>query len=402
MKITNYSIISLSILIIIALSFPTLAQAFLIIDPGDGGGTSRPSTPTLNQPATPEYDGIITLSWSKSSTASYYYVYRCNSYLKTGSYSYIGKTTRLSFVDTAPEGFHWYKVRARNSAGYSGYSNTVSVRVTMPHLSLRSENPTRDDNIIVSWSYCDCDNYELFRDINGLGFTKIANPDWCSGLWVDDGFHTTGTIRYKLRAYSSSVGYSSFSNIISVDVNPISRPSNLIGDKSVITNPNVELILQWDAVPEANKYFIYEKKDFNLNSGYSLAYETTSNSFLITNIDSYTKRYYCVTAINNNGESQSSNAIYVEGNLPPAAPSGLWSYVGSDYIKVSWGAIFGATSYEIWQKIGTYNWIYLGTTSLTHYYDYSVQPSHPYYYEVKSINQYGESDFSPYTLIFYL
>ena len=399
MKIKNYSIISISILIIIALSFPTLTQAILIIDPGGGGVT--PTTPTLNQPTTPEYDGVITLSWSKSSYASSYYIYRCNSYLETGSYSYIGKTSSLSFVDTAPEGFHWYKVRARNSVGYSGYSNAVFVRVTMPHLGLRSKNPTTDDNIIVCWSYCDCDNYELFRDINGQGFTKIANPYWCDGSWVDDTFHTTGTIKYKLRAYSSLVGYSAFSNIISVNVNQISCPSNLVGDKSLITDPNEDLILQWDAVPEADKYFIYEKKDFNLNSGYSLAYETSSNSFSITNIDSYTKRYYCVTAINNNGESQFSNSIYVEGNLPPAAPSGLWSYIGSDYIKVSWGAVFGATSYEIWQKVGTYNWIYLGTTTLTHFYDYSVQHLHAYYYEVKSINQYGESDFSPYTLVLY-
>ncbi len=87
-----------------------------------------PSPPTLYQPTSPDLDGTITLFWSAVSGATSYRVYWSTSAL--GSYNYLGSTSNLFFTDiNKPDGIWWYKVKSKNSAGTSGYSNEVSVTV---------------------------------------------------------------------------------------------------------------------------------------------------------------------------------------------------------------------------------------------------------------------------------
>ena len=82
--------------------------------------------PTLYQPASPDDDGIITLTWTSSYGANSYKVYRSDA--EFGTYTLIATTSSLSYTDTTTDGTWWYYVRAYNSNGYSP-SNKIAVEV---------------------------------------------------------------------------------------------------------------------------------------------------------------------------------------------------------------------------------------------------------------------------------
>lgn len=104
---------------------------------GGGGGGNPPSTPTLNQPISPDYDHSITLSWSSASGASSYYVFRSTS--QSGPYSLITITSSLSHTDNRDMGSWWYYIKAHNAYGDSNPSNTVGVMVPSQYNQLYNE-----------------------------------------------------------------------------------------------------------------------------------------------------------------------------------------------------------------------------------------------------------------------
>ena len=132
MKYMKSILIKSSILIIfISVCFPTSALCALV---GGGiGGGSKPSTPTLYEITSPNYNGSVKLSWSYASGATSYKVYRYNS--ETGSYKLIKTTSSRSYTDTRPEGTWYYTVRAYNYYGYSSFSNEASVEVVLNFIS---------------------------------------------------------------------------------------------------------------------------------------------------------------------------------------------------------------------------------------------------------------------------
>lgn len=120
----------LMLVLCLGMSFTMVAQSvnfMFIIEGGGGGGGSPPSTPTLNQPTSPDYDGSITLQWSSVSSATSYKVYRSTSLY--GTYSKIATVTSNTYTDTRDPGTWWYKIKACNSYGCSSYSNARSVVV---------------------------------------------------------------------------------------------------------------------------------------------------------------------------------------------------------------------------------------------------------------------------------
>lgn len=130
-KINKNLVFGLVLVLCLGMSFTLIAQKvnFYIIVEGGGGGTP-PSTPTLYQPPSPDYDGKITLTWSSSARATGYKLYRSATY--SGGYQLITTTTQLSYTDqVTSHGFWYYKVKAYNSYG-TRTSNIVSVEVPAP------------------------------------------------------------------------------------------------------------------------------------------------------------------------------------------------------------------------------------------------------------------------------
>ena len=145
-----------------------------------GPASNIPPPPTLYPPITPDFDGIITLTWGAAPRATSYLVYRSTS--SSGTYQYIGSTSGLSYTDERPMGVWWYKVKAKNSYGTSGYSNIVSVNV-IPGIPYYHPNTGVDisdrdtwDTEYTSWLEATRQTASAVGTIPGNAFSVVVQP----------------------------------------------------------------------------------------------------------------------------------------------------------------------------------------------------------------------------------
>lgn len=168
-------------------------------------GTSVP-TPTPTPTATPAPTPVapsalaataasasqINLSWSDNSgNETGFKVERATS--SAGPWGQVGTTAAASYADTGLSGSttYWYRVRAYNTAGNSGYSNTASATTSAPatapaapgNLAANAVSPSQ---INLSW---------LDNSSNETGF-KIERSAASGGPWSQIGTAAAGAIAY--------------------------------------------------------------------------------------------------------------------------------------------------------------------------------------------------------------
>jgi len=134
----KFKILLITISFILMLNFTNVTLAMFDPGGGGGGGGSPPVAPTLNQPQSPDYDHNIELTWNHVSGATSYRVYRSDS--QEGPFSLIKTTSLTYYTDVRDMGCWYYKVKACNSYGTSGFSNLVKVMVPNQFNHLYVEN----------------------------------------------------------------------------------------------------------------------------------------------------------------------------------------------------------------------------------------------------------------------
>lgn len=85
--------------------------------------------------------------------------------------------------------------------------------------------------------------------------------------------------------------------------------------------------------------------------------------------------YYKITAINTIGESIASAEISVSGGINKTRDN--WT-IGTDYLTMSWGAVSGATRYNIYYSDASGTQVFLDSSSTTSYIDTGVATPNPY------------------------
>jgi len=99
-----------------------------------------PDTPVLNAISNPDGDGNYTVSWNVANRADTYTLHEDdNASFSSPTTRYTGSGTSWNASDK-PAGTHYYRVRATNSWGDSGWSNTQSVSVQTGWATILSEN----------------------------------------------------------------------------------------------------------------------------------------------------------------------------------------------------------------------------------------------------------------------
>ena len=203
-----------------------------------GGGGSAPGTPTgVNASATSS--SSITVSWSTSSNATGYRIYRSSS--STGTYCEVGTSTTTSYTNTglSANTTYYYKVAAYNSIGSSSQSSAVSATTQSSGSGGGSVLKTPDDFLAYSSSSSSSvvaavqyqtsdkstvDNYAYVLYINGQGvfaYTNAPNNQSDSygtmattgnaggyyTIFISDtlSYQTPGTYRIKVRIYSQKI-----------------------------------------------------------------------------------------------------------------------------------------------------------------------------------------------------
>ena len=349
-----------------------------------------PAAPTVTM--TYSDSGKPKLTWNAVSGATSYRVFRSES--RGTGYSLLGTTTATSYTNTgaAVGKTYYYRVKAVNSVGTSGYSNIVSGKAkaaapAAPSVTIGNSSTGKPQ---LTWkAVSGAVKYEVYRSTRqNSGYSLLGTTT--STSYVNTGASTGTTYYYRVKAVNRNGMASGYSNIVSGKAKAAApaAPSVTAGNSST-GKPR----LTWKAVSGAVSYRIYRSE--SRGTGYSLLGTTSSTSYVNTGAAAGKTYYYRVKAVNRDGMASGySNIVSGKATLPaPVLNIGL--SVSSGKPMLAWDAVPGATSYRIYRSTsrGT-GYSLLATTTSTSYVNTSAAKGTTYYYRVKACNAAGLSPYS--------
>jgi fibronectin type 3 domain-containing protein len=152
--------------------------------------------------------------------------------------------------------------------------------------------------------------------------------------------------------------------------------------------------LSWGAVTGATSYNILRTTNSNCSTGLSQIGTSATTTYSDTTATAGTTYYYVVQAVNSCGTSGNSNCANSVRSSTPTAPTGLTANGSCTAIDLSWGAVTGATSYNILRTTNSNcstGLSQIGTSATTTYSDTTATAGTTYYYVVQAVNSCGTS-----------
>jgi len=228
--------------------------------------------------------------------------------------------------------------------------------------------------------------------------TKIASA---TSPYVQTGL-TAGTTYYYIVTAVNSAGESVASATASAataSAPPVpsvpSAPANVMA-----TGGTNQVTLSWNAVTGATSYNVYYATTTGVTTSNGTKVSNATSPAVLTSLAAGTTYYYIVTAVNSTGESTASTQVSATtlsatpAPTVPAAPTGITATGGANQVTVSWTAVTGATSYNIYYSTASGMTTMTGTkiASVTSPYVHTgLTAGTTYYYIVTAVNSAGES-----------
>jgi len=362
---------------------------------------STPTPPILS--ATPR-SKEVDLSWSVSDNGGspilYYELYRGTT---TNNFSLIATPTKTYYYDTGLTNgtTYYYKVRAKNEAGWSDFSNIVTITPVGTSTPPRNLSATSTSDGICYTGYIRL-TWDEPSDLGGLPITEYRIYNASNNQLIGTSSVTTfldpnktngTTYSYYVTAYNFK-GESDKSNIAStISIGRPCEPQNL-GATSTQTAINLGWYPpSYDGGTPVNYYKIY----MTTTTQWSFIASTTATSYSYTNVATNTY-YFSVTAVNNLGEGKGSNVVSVQWPpaTPPDPPTNLTATpttTPANRIILNWQSSPSTIDgYKIY-KLKEEKYIQIATTpsSTLTYSDYDIQKGIKYSYYVTAYNSQGES-----------
>ena len=237
-----------------------------------------------------------------------------------------------------------YRVRAYNTAGNSGYSNTASATttVTLPAApSALTATAASSTQINLAWTDNsnneDGFSIERCQDAGCSTFTEIATVAANVVSYQNTGLTAATTYQYRVRAYNTA-GNSAFSNTASA-----TPPSLLVAPANLIATAvsSTQIDLAWaDNSDNENGFRIARCQNAGCTNFVEIATVGAGvTSFNNTGLVASTTYRYQVRAFNADGNSPYSNISQATTQPPPApaAPNTLTATAASStQINLSW------------------------------------------------------------------
>jgi thermitase len=160
--------------------------------------------------------------------------------------------------------------------------------------------------------------------------------------------------------------------------------------QTVVSAGYNSLTAGWVGVDGAGSYVI--SRSTSMNSGYIKVGTASSSARAWTNTGLVTgKTYYYRVFPVISGKTYSNNDS-VGGKPIPASPSVTASKASSTSIKVAWGAVAGATKYQVYRSTsltGTYQLVYTGSATSRSWTNTGLASGSYYYYKVRACHLEG-------------
>jgi fibronectin type 3 domain-containing protein len=340
----------------------------------------------------------INLSWSdNSSSETGFEIYRSPD---NSSWALVttAAANATSYANSGLAGGtrYYYRVRAVNASGPSGYSNSADAVTLGPPpaptgLNALAINSTRID---LTWS--DNSNsetgFEIYRSPDNSVWTLVTTTAQNATSYANSGLAGGTRYYYRVRAVNGG-GASAYSNSANaVTLGPPPVPTGL----SALPFSSTRIDLTWSDNSNSETGFeIHRSPD---NSTWTLVTIAAQNaiSYSNTGLTGGTRYYYRVRAVSGGGASGYSNSADAVTLGPPPAPSSLTALAaGATRIELAWSDNSNIeTGFEIQRSPdGSSGWVTV-TTAAANAISYSntgLSPATPYHYRVRATSTQGTS-----------
>lgn len=357
--------------------------------------------------------GQVTLTWTSVSNATSYNIYYATTAGVTKTNGTKIATTSSPYLQTGLTAAttYYYVVTAVNGSGESVASAQVSaVTASVTPLPAVPSAPSGviatggTNQVTLSWSAVStATSYNVYyattSGVTKASGTKIANaasPTVIGGL-------AAGTTYYYIVAAANSDGEGQASvQVAATTLAAVPSPTLPVAPVGVTALGGAnQATITWPAVSGAASYNLYWSTTSGVTKTNGTKVAGITSPYIMTGLSAGATYYFIVTAANSVGESSASAQVVATTAAPPlvipAAPAGVTAVGGANQASISWSAVSGATSYNI----------YYGTASgvtktsgakiinaTTPYIQSGLSSGTTYYYIVTAINSAGESSAS--------
>ncbi len=344
-------------------------SGFSSSDSGYARTCSAPAAPTASAPAVVGSGQSYVVSWSDTSPPHTYEVQEATNSGFSGASTFSVTGTQRTFSHTVGGSTtFYYRVRASDCGGafWSGYSLTVSTDVVTcgtPAAPVLTAPAGADSgaSYTVSWTGTSPEpSYQVDEATNGA-FTGATT--FSLTATSRDFSHTAGagtTYYYRVRAIDvcgATTYYSAYSNAGSTLVTPCSTPSAPTLSAPPSAPSGQSYTVGWTATSPENSYQLDEATDAGFSA--PTTFPVTGTSTLLSHSPAVnTTYYYRVRAVDLCAGTpyyslySTTAATQVVVCTPPAAPALIAPSDGAKVpgpsVTLSWGAVAGATSYDVY------------------------------------------------------
>ena len=403
---------------------PAGASYFYIVTAVNSAGESTPSAQATATtaaappaPAVPAAPGAlmatggtnqVTLSWGAAATAtSYNLYYATTSGVTTATGTKIAGATSPAVQTGLSAGTsYYYIVTALNASGESAPSVQVAATTlaavpspTVPAAPAGVTAVGGANKATVSWpGVPGAASYNLYwstsASVSTTSGTKVAGA---TSPYVQTGL-SAGTTYYYVVSAVNSVGESPSSAVASASTAaaPPALPAAPAGVSA--TGASKQVSVSWPAVTGATSYNIYWSTASGVTTATGSKITGATSPYLQTGLLAGTSYYYIVTALNTAGEgpasAQVSGSTAAAAPVPPAVPAGVSATGGATQATVSFAAVSGATSYNIYYSTSSGVTVANGTKIAgvsSPYLTTGLAAGTTYYFVVTAVNAAGES-----------
>jgi fibronectin type 3 domain-containing protein len=370
--------------------FASLLSLLSFVVLGEVSASAAVPAAPANPAAAAPIETQVELSWTASSGATSYNIYRGTSpsnetQVKSGITTTTYEDTGLNNGQT-----YYYGITAVNNSGESSKSN-VSV-ITVPEGPTGVTATPGDSQVSLTWNASTgATSYQVYRDTLG-GAGGAARFPVTGTSFTDTGLVNGTLYYYEIGAINSSG--QNYSNVSPTSpVTPVaatsSEPPATPPSSVTATAGNANVVLSWKPVSNATSYQIL--RGLTSTTVTTFVGTSTTLSYTDSGITNGIPYYYIVKAASGGG--QTSSTVVTATPYLPSAPGNVSVTAGSGQVVLTWTAT--NAGYAIYRSTasGAETLLDSGLTGST-FTDVGVINGTTYFYQVQGLNAGGSSPLS--------